>query len=178
MKIPRAKLYIDFFILLKSFFKILLGIDFKRGVKVENFEKTVSNYWNRKKCLTVSTCRVSLHYVLKSLQLNPDDQVLLTPIQIPDFINVIIDLKLKPIFLEIDKKTKSVDLDDLEKKINNRSKVLLATYLNGMVPNIEKISDICSKNSIHLIEDISHSYGSFCGQKKAGTFGLTAISKT
>ena len=117
MKLPRAKLYIDFFTLLKSFFKILLGIKLYRGEKVIEFENTMSKYWSRKKCFTLSTCRLAFYYVLKSLKLNSKDEVLLTPLQIPDFVNAIISLDLKPVFVEIDKKTHSIDLNDLKKKI-------------------------------------------------------------
>lgn len=175
MKLPRGKLYIDLFTLIKCLFKILFNLGLSRGAKTQEFENTFCKYWNRNKCITTSTCRLSLYYVLKSLNLKEGDEILLTPIQIPDFINVILNLKLKPIFIDINKETESVDLKDLESKINKRSKVLLATYLTGLVPDIKKISTICDENSIFLIEDISHSYGSFFDGKKAGSFGFAAI---
>ena len=175
MKLPRGKLYIDLLTLIKCLFKILLNLGLSRGKKTLEFENTFCKYWNRNKCITTSTCRLSLYYVLKSLNLKEGDEVLLTPIQIPDFINVILNLKLKPVFIDINKETESVDLKDLESKINKKSRVLLATYLTGLVPDIKKISTICDENSIFLIEDISHSYGSFFDGKKAGSFGFAAI---
>ena len=146
-------------------FKILFNQNLKRGPQTQELENTFSKHWNRNKCITTSTCRLSLYYVLKSLNLKEGDEVLLTPIQIPDFINVILNLKLKPVFIDINRETESVDLQDLKSKINKNSKVLLATYLTGLVPDIKKISNICEDNSIFLIEDISHSYGSFLGRK-------------
>ena len=175
MKLPRGKLYIDLLTLIKCLFKIFLNLGLSRGPKTQELENTFSKHWNRNKCLTTSTCRLSLYYVLKSLNLKEGDEVLLTPIQIPDFMNVILDLKLKPVFIDINNETESVDLDDLESKINKNSKVLLATYLTGLVPDIKKITNICHENSIFLIEDISHSYGSFFEGKKAGSFGFAAI---
>ena len=175
MKQPRAKLYISFFDLLLSYIKILFGIDSKVGVSVKKFENLLENYWQRKKCFTLSTCRLSFYYVLKSFKLNKDDEVLLPPIQIPDFVNAILNLNLKPVFVEMDEKTKCIDVDDLEKKITNKTKVLLATYLTGIVPNMEKIKEICDKRNIYLVEDISQSYGSSFNGRKAGTFGIAAI---
>ena len=148
MKLPRGKLYIDLLTLIKCLFKILLNLGLSRGKKTLEFENTFCKYWNRNKCITTSTCRLSLYYVLKSLNLKEGDEVLLTPIQIPDFINVILNLKLKPVFIDINKETESVDLKDLESKINKKSRVLLATYLTGLVPDIKKISTICDENSI------------------------------
>ena len=115
MKIPRAKLYIDFFTLIKSFIKILFNVGLKRGPKVKKLEIYLK-ITESKNCITTSTCRLSLHYVLESLDLKEGDEVLLTPIQIPDFINVILNLGLKPIFVEIDKQNESVDIDDLKKR--------------------------------------------------------------
>lgn len=175
MKLPRGKLYINLFTLIKCLIKILLNIGLSRGTKTKELENTFSKHWDRNKCITTSTCRLSLYYVLRSLNLKEGDEVLITPIQIPDFINVILNLKLKPIFIDINSETESVDIKDLESKINKNSKVLLATYLTGLVPNIKEISKICVDNSIFLIEDISHSYGSLFEGKKAGSFGFAAI---
>ena len=110
MKFPRTKLYISFFELLKAYFKILIGIDLHRGTKVKKFENLLEAYWQRKKCFTLSTCRLALYYVLKSLKLSKDDEILLSPIQIPDFINAITNLELKPVFVEIDKETKCLSI--------------------------------------------------------------------
>ena len=101
--------------------------------------------------------------------------MLLTPIQIPDFMNAILSLNLKPVFVEIDKQTNSIDISDLEKKINSKTKVILDTYLTGILPDVSRIQSICEKNNIFLIEDISQSYGSLCDNKKAGSFGFAAI---
>ena len=116
MKQPRVKLYISFFDLIITYFKILLGIDLYKGKEVKRFENLLEKHWNKEKCFTLSTCRVAFYYVLKSLNLQKDDEVLLTPIQIPDFVNVITNLGLKPVFVEIDKKTESIDILDLKKK--------------------------------------------------------------
>ena len=136
MKLPRSKLYISFFELIKAYFKILFGFGLINGNRVKEFENLLEKYWERKKCFTLSTCRLALYYVLKSLKLEKGDEVILSPIQIPDFVNAILNLGLKPVFVEVDKKTKCLDLDDLKKKINNKTKVILATYLTGIVPDI------------------------------------------
>ena len=139
MKLPRSKLYISLSDLLKAYFKILHGIDLSKGEKVKKFENLLEDYWSRKKCFTLSTCRLALYYVLKSLKLSRGDEVLLSPIQIPDFINAILNLGLKPVFVEIDKETKCLNITDLKKKINSKTRVVLTTYLTGILPDISQI---------------------------------------
>ena len=70
MKQPRAKLYISFFELLIAYFEILFGFSLTKDKKVKVFENLLENYWGRKKCFTLSTCRLALYYVLKSLKYN------------------------------------------------------------------------------------------------------------
>ena len=175
MKQPRAKLYINF----KDFFSFFIALFFSKknvvGKKVEEFENLSKNYWSRNFCHSLSTCRLGLFYVLKSLQLKKGSEVLLNPLQIPDFVNVILDLDLKPVFVEIDNKTKSFNFDDLQKKITDNSGVILATYLTGIVPDLEKLEKICKEKNLYLIEDISQSYGSKYADKKAGSYGFAAI---
>ena len=175
MKQPRTKLYISLFELVKNYFKIIFGIDLHKGEKTLEFEKLMENHWRRKKCFTLSTARLGLYYVLKSLKLNGGDEVLLSPFQIPDFINVILKLNLKPVFVEIDIQTKCLNISDLERKITNKSKVILATYLTGIVPDIKILQSICNENGIFFIEDISQSYGSMSNNMNAGSFGVASI---
>ena len=61
--------------------------------------------------------------------------------------------RFKPVFVEIDN-TKSFNLDDLKSKISNKTKVVLATYLTGILPDIEQLSKIIEENKLLLIEDI------------------------
>ena len=145
------------------------------GPEVKKFENLVKTYWQRDNCITLSTCRLGLYYVLKSLDLKKGSEVLLNPLQIPDFVNVILDLGLKPVFVEIDNNTKSFNLDDLKSKISNKTKVVLATYLTGILPDIEQLSKIIEENKLLLIEDISQSYGSKFKNKKAGSYGFASI---
>ena len=175
MKQPRAKLYINF----KDFFKFFVDLFFSRknivGVKVKEFENLLKDYWKREFCHTLSTCRLSLFYVLKSLDLKKGSEVLLNPLQIPDFVNVILDLGLKPVFVEIDNDTKSFNFNDLQNKITSNTKVILATYLTGIVPDLKKLEKISKEKNLYLIEDISQSYGSKYMNKFAGSYGFAAI---
>lgn len=175
MKQPRQKLYIRFFEIVSFLIKLAFTKNLTADKSVKKFENLLSNYWNRKACFTLSTCRLSLYYVLKSLNLKKGSEVILNPLQISDFVNVIISLELKPVFVDMDLDTNSFIIDDLKNKINPNTKVLLSTYLTGILPNISLIKNLCEANGIKLIEDISQSYGSEVDGKKAGTFGFAAI---
>lgn len=78
---------------------------------------------------------------------------------------------LKPVFVDIDKSTLNVDVDELIKKITSRTKVIMAIHVLGNSCNIEKIKNICDKKNIILIEDTCESLGSKFKNKHLGTYG-------
>ena len=175
MKIPRGKLYISFYEILLSLFKVFLSIDLVSGKKVDKFNHLIKEYYNKKYCLSFSTARISFYYYLKSLDLEKGSEILISPVQIPDFVNVIYTLGLKPIYVKIDKNSHSMNLYDLQNQITSRTKVILVTHYHGVIGEIEVIKKLCEDRSIFLIEDISHAYGSKLNNKLAGTYGHAAV---
>jgi dTDP-4-amino-4,6-dideoxygalactose transaminase len=114
--------------------------------------------FNRSHCDFFSSFRMSVYYFLKALKLSPGSEVIITPIHIPDLVNVILLLELKPIFVDLSLNTHSICESDLDKKLTNKTRVVINTYLSGIVPNSSNISSKLSERSIFYIEDISQAY--------------------
>ena len=175
MKIPRGKLYISFFEIFLSLLKVFFSIGLVSGKKVQNFNNLIKEYYGKKYCLSFSTARIAFYYYLKSLNLKNGDEILISPIQIPDFVNVIYTLGLKPKYIKLDKDSHSMKLEDFKNQITSKTKAVLITHYHGVIGEIEEIKKKCEEDSIFLIEDISHAYGSRLNNKLAGTFGNAAI---
>jgi CDP-6-deoxy-D-xylo-4-hexulose-3-dehydrase len=77
----------------------------------------------------------------------------------------------KPVFVDINKSTLNIDIDELIKKITPRTKVIMAVHVLGNSSDIEKIKNICDKKNIILIEDTCESLGSKFKSKHLGTYG-------
>jgi perosamine synthetase len=174
MALPRHKIYIPFISLLFVVIKIFF-LKLYRGKNVDLLEKNLSKYWDRKRCQTVSSWRLGFHYALKALELDEEDEVLLTPLGIGDIVNAITLLKLKPVFVDMDPNTHNIDFYDLKRKITKKTKVIHITYLSGMVPNLDEIVAIAKENNLIIIEDITQNYGATYKGKLVGKFGDFAI---
>lgn len=173
-RLPRARLAIPLSLLLKSLLKIIF-IKLERSYYNERLEKSLASFWSSKYCITMPTCRIALYYVLKSLKLKKGDEVLLTPLVIPDIVNAIHMLGLKPVFVDLSLDDQNIDIIDLERKISAKSKVLLLTYLSGIVPDMRVIMEKIQKYNLILVEDISQNYGSTYNGRLIGTFGTASI---
>ena len=83
----------------------------------------------------------------------------------------IIQSGLKPVFVDIDPYTLNIDIKDLIKKINKKTKALMLVHVLGNCTNMSQLMKIIRKNKIILIEDTCESLGSKYKDKFLGTFG-------
>jgi len=172
--IPRARLYISLPTLLRALIQLPFS-RLKRGRVSHEFENRMAELYGTKYAHTISSCRVGLFFVLQSLQLEEGSEVLVTPITIPDIINAIRAAGLKPVFVEMTQDAQNIDTEDLARKITPHSRVLLITYLSGLVPDMERIVSIAASHKLTLLEDISQNWDATFRGKKIGTYGKAAV---
>lgn len=167
-------MYLSISSLLGAILKLLFN-KIVHGNSVRHLESELSDYWSIKYCKLLSSCRLGLFFSLRALNLKPGDEVLLTPVTIPDIVNAIHTLGLKPVFVDMSPNDHNILINDLELKVNSKSRVLLVTYLSGIIPDMDKIMGVVRKNNLILFEDISQVYGSKFKDKLIGSFGNVAI---
>jgi CDP-6-deoxy-D-xylo-4-hexulose-3-dehydrase len=85
-------------------------------------------------------------------------------------------LGLNPILIDANEEDLSVDLDRLEWifKSNNPAAFILVSVL-GLVPDMDRIVELCETYDVLLIEDVCESMGSEYKGKKLGTFGIMSF---
>ena len=174
-KLPRAQLYGNSFALLGATLKALFG-SLNKGSQAVELEKKFANRYHRKHTMTISTARLCLNYTLRAMELPPGSEILMTPLTIADMVNMIRAAGHKPVFVEMEAGSFNFDMEDLEKKITPKSRVLLITYLMGLVPDMDRIAETARKHNLQIIEDISQNYGSSYKGKLIGTYGVASIA--
>ena len=74
----------------------------------------------------------------------------------------------KPIFADINQQDYTIDILDMEKKINRNTKAIIPVHLYGHPANMNEINSIARKHSLFVIEDACQSLGSTYFQKQTG----------
>ena len=69
--------------------------------------------------------------------------------------------------MDTDLKTFNLEVENLEKIIDKKTKVLISTSLFGRTVDLGEIRKICKKKNIILIEDAAQNFGSYVGKKNA-----------
>jgi perosamine synthetase len=172
-KAPRGsinnKIFYECYFFIKSIF---CGLNDK--IKINNFENKFSKLIGLKHCLALPFARTALYYAIKSMKLSRGSEVIMSPITIKPMIDIVIHFGLKPVFVDLNLDTLCYDCNDLKKKINKNTKLILITYLFGIVPNMDEILSF-KNDDIKIIEDFSQCLNGKFKQQKIGTFSDISI---
>ena len=122
--------------------------------------------------------RVALYAILKALNLKPGDEVILPAFTCVVVPNPIIYLRLKPIYADIDPLTFTINVEEIEKKITQRTRVIIAQNTFGLPSDIDPIKEIAKKYNLYVVEDAAHGFGSKYKGKKSGTLADATFFST
>jgi dTDP-4-amino-4,6-dideoxygalactose transaminase len=175
-----------------------------QGPKVEEFEKELKDYFDHDYVSTLNSGTSGLHLALHLLKkpaknvnvyhgavaveshwpgLEPGDEVLATPMTCTASNWPILANGLKIKWVDIDPTTLNIDLDDLERKITPKTKVIMLVHWGGYPNDLDRLKEIQTNALFRfgfkpaIIEDGAHSFGSKYKNKLIGTHGnLTMFS--
>ncbi len=80
-----------------------------------------------------------------------------------------------PVYVDIKEDMFNIDPVKIEAKITDRTKAIIVQHTFGIPAEMDKISEICKKHNLFLIEDCAHSLGAEFDGKKLGIFGDAAF---
>ena len=139
-------------------------------VSVKKFEYDFAKFIGKNFGITFCNGTSSIEAAIYALNLSDHDEILVTSSNFHASIGPIKNLNYKPIFIDIDKDTLTINCDDLKKKINSKSKALLVVHPWGYPCNMDEICKIVKDYDLKLIEDCSHSHGAKYKDKMIGSF--------
>jgi len=79
--------------------------------------------------------------------------------------------KLKPIYVDIDPKTWTIDVEDAQRKMTPNTKAILAINIFGLPPDVDDLVEFADANKIKLFFDSSQGIGSTYHGRRIGSFG-------
>jgi len=84
------------------------------------------------------------------------------------------NLGATPVFSDVDPYSLCIDPKDIERKITDRTKIIVVVHYSAMPADMDAIMVISNKYNIKVLEDCSHAHGTLYKGKEAGTFGAAA----
>lgn len=127
------------------------------GPIVTKFENELCNYTNWKYAVAVNNGTSALHLACLALDLNNNDEVIVTSMSFVASSNCILYCNAKPVFCDIDPDTLCIDENKIENLITKNTKAVICVDYAGQLCNYKVIRQICNKHNLILIQDSAHS---------------------
>src|SRR3990167_9726045 len=139
------------------------------GPKVLKFEADFSKYSRAKYAVAVNSATAAMHLGLDALGVGPGDEVITTPMTFASTANVVIHLKAKPVFADVDRSTGNIDPKEIEKKITKKTKAIIPVHLYGRPCRMDEIIKLAKKYHLYVLEDAAHATEGWYKGKKIGS---------
>lgn len=139
------------------------------GPAVKAFERALCDYTGAKYCVAVSNATAGLHIAAMAAGLGNGDEGITTPITFLSSANCICFTGATPVFADIDPETANIDPAEIEKRITDKTKVIIPVHFAGQSCDMEAISKIAKRHDLIVIEDAAHAIGSEYKNTKVGS---------
>ena len=141
------------------------------GPFIKKFENKFSKIFSSKLSLSTSNGTTALELAILSLNLKPNDKIIVPNLTFAATINAVINANLEPVICDVGKNDYNIDITNLKYPIDEKIKAILIVHLYGKPCNMNKITSFAKKNKLFLIEDCAEAIGSRFNNKMLGTFG-------
>jgi len=156
---------------------------FINGKQVDAFARKLESYLDVKHLIPCANGTDALQIAMMALDLQPGDEVITPSYTYFATVEVVALLKLQPVFCEVDPETFTMKIDDLERLITPKTKLIVPVHLFGQSADMEPLLAFAKKHNLFVIEDnaqaIGGTYSFSDGTVKAngtmGTIGTTSF---
>lgn len=154
------------------FERVLERSSFILGPEVLQFEEAFASSLNVSHCVAVNSGTAALHLTLQALGIGPGDEVITAPNTFIATAEAISAVGARPVFVDVDPVSYTMDPAAVEDSITSRTKALLPVHLYGQSADLEPLLEIASQNNLALVEDACQAHGATYRGRKAGTLGI------
>jgi len=146
-----------------------------QGKYLEQFQSDFAAYLGVKNCFAVANATNALDIAAILSRLKKGDEVIIPAHTFCASAYPFGRTGAKIVWADIDPDTRLVSVESIEKLITDKTKVIIAVHLYGLMADMNVIMDIAKKNKIFVVEDCAQSIGAELDGKKAGSFGDCGI---
>ncbi len=141
------------------------------GPQVKAFEARLSEYVGGRPVRAFNSGTCTMEIALRIAGIGPGDEVITTPLSWVATSNVILAVGARPVFVDIDRATRNIDLDRIEPVITAATRALLPVDLAGLPVDRDRLYAIAHRHKLRVIEDAAQSLGSTWRGRRIGSLG-------
>jgi dTDP-4-amino-4,6-dideoxygalactose transaminase len=138
---------------------VLESCQFVLGSEVAAFERDFAAYCGTTECIALNSGTSALHLALLAAGIAPGDEVITTPFTFVASVAAILYAGARPVLVDIDPRSFTIDPAHIEAAITPRTKAILPVHLYGQPADMDPIMDIARQHRLVVIEDAAQAHG-------------------
>jgi len=148
----------------------------RKNFHIREFEQRAKEYFHVKHCLAVTSGTAAIKVALKSVGVQPGDEVITQAFNFIATVEATLDCGAVPVIANVDSSL-NMNADDLQSLITDKTKCILPVHMLGVSANMKAILKVANRHVIPVVEDNCESIGSKYDGQYLGTLGqVGAIS--
>jgi UDP-2-acetamido-2-deoxy-ribo-hexuluronate aminotransferase len=160
---------------------VVLSSAYINGPEVKGFAADLEEYLGCKNVIPCANGTDALQIAMMALNYKPGDEVITASFTYVATAEVIALLRLKPVLVDVDPDTFTLDPDAVEKAITSKTVGIVPVHLFGQCADMQRIMEIANERHLHVIEDTAQAIGADYTLKngtmlKAGTIGTVGTT--
>ena len=147
------------------------------GPRTEELERKLCEITEAKHAVMCSNGTAALHLACMAIGIQSGDEVIVSSITFAASSNCVLYCGGTPVFADIRPDTYNIDVEDVKRKITDKTKAIVAVDFTGQAVQLDELLEICKKHNIKLIEDGAHSIGTkYKGRPVGSIADITTFS--
>jgi len=156
---PLFKVHVDVEASLKNIRKVLESGFINEGEAVTELTAALSDFLEAPHLIAVNSGTSALTLALKLSGVGVGDEVISTAMTCVATNTPIANLGAQPVWADIDASTGMIDPAAVERAFTPRTKAVMAVLWSGMPCELDRLSELCKKRGVALIQDAAHGIG-------------------
>jgi perosamine synthetase len=141
------------------------------GSKVSELESRMDAFLNTKNTTFITNATAGFEIAYRYANLGEGDEVIVPAITFIATMSYPLAVGAKVVFADVDPLSLNMDPKDVEKKITDKTKMIVPVHLGGWPVDMDPILELAKKNDILVLEDAAHAFGATYKGKKLGAIG-------
>lgn len=151
--------------------RVLRSGQYVLGEEVERFEEEFARYCGTRFAIAVNSGTSALHLALLAAGIGPGDDVITVPYTFVATTAAILYCGARPVFVDIDPLTYTLDVNQLERAVSSRTKAIVPVHLFGQPADMRPINDFAVRHGLTVIEDAAQAHGAKYFGHRVGSLG-------
>lgn len=152
-------------------FKALESTQFVLGSEVVALEEEFAHYCGADYGIAVNTGTSALHLALLAAGIGSGDEVITVPFTFVATTAAVYYTGAKPVFVDIDPVSYTIDVTQIEKAITASTKAILPVHLYGQPADMDPILEIARRYGLTVIEDAAQAHRAEYKGQRVGSIG-------